>query len=198
MTAQLRTVRTLALREPLLYSENGLAIQQAAGGDSTDPSNHGQQQQEQQQQQHTTVSTLSQFYVFMPAQVKPCYLTYVMEEHGPAADDSDEDDHDGAGARPRTSCIIFAATCRGCQTIAEMLGQLGMQCASLHSALSQDRRLASLGKFRSGVVNILVCTDVASRGLDIPASASAPPCPRSSRCTGPRSTRSGQIRSVAE
>ena len=34
--------------------------------------------------------------------------------------------------------------------------------------MEQKKRLAALGKFRSGIVNVLIATDVASRGLDIP------------------------------
>ena len=40
---------------------------------------------------------------------------------------------------------------------------------ALHSLLSQNRRLAALGKFKSQQVRVLVATDVASRGLDIPS-----------------------------
>ena len=39
---------------------------------------------------------------------------------------------------------------------------------SLNARKNQARRMAALGKFRSGRVQILVATDVASRGLDIP------------------------------
>ena len=39
---------------------------------------------------------------------------------------------------------------------------------ALHSLLSQRQRDAALGKFRNSQVGVLVCTDVASRGLDIP------------------------------
>ncbi|MCP9262319.1 putative ATP-dependent RNA helicase DDX49 [Dirofilaria immitis] len=39
---------------------------------------------------------------------------------------------------------------------------------SLHSQISQQERMSSLTKFRSGHIKILICTDVASRGLDIP------------------------------
>ena len=38
----------------------------------------------------------------------------------------------------------------------------------LHSLLDQKRRDAAIGKFRNAVSRVLVCTDVASRGLDIP------------------------------
>lgn len=38
----------------------------------------------------------------------------------------------------------------------------------LHSQLTQEERLSSVGNFRNGRVRVLVCTDVASRGLDIP------------------------------
>mmetsp|Transcript_13790 Transcript_13790/g.23892 ORF Transcript_13790/g.23892 Transcript_13790/m.23892 type:complete len:169 (-) Transcript_13790:85-591(-) len=49
-----------------------------------------------------------------------------------------------------------------------MLDILGFGVTGLHSLQSQRQRLASLGKFRASRVNILLATDVASRGLDIP------------------------------
>ena len=38
----------------------------------------------------------------------------------------------------------------------------------MHSLLSQGQRDAALAKFRNNRISVLVCTDVASRGLDIP------------------------------
>ncbi|KNC82459.1 hypothetical protein SARC_05251 [Sphaeroforma arctica JP610] len=102
------------------------------------------------QSSERTISTLEQKYVFVPSQVKDCYLFEFLEKY--------ED----------TTAIIFAATCLGCETLAVMLRELGYSCVSLHSKMSQGRRLASLGKFRGSLVKILVATDVASRGLDIP------------------------------
>lgn len=49
-----------------------------------------------------------------------------------------------------------------------MLLEAGLPAVCLHSVMSQKRRLAALGKFKSSLVRILVSTDVASRGLDIP------------------------------
>ncbi len=48
------------------------------------------------------------------------------------------------------------------------LSELGFDSLSMHSMISQKERVAALTKFRSSQVNILVATDVASRGLDIP------------------------------
>lgn len=68
-----------------------------------------------------------------------------------------------------SSIIIFVASCRRAQEITETLLQLGFDCVALHSMMSQPRRLASLGKFKSHVCRLMVATDVASRGLDIPS-----------------------------
>ncbi len=66
------------------------------------------------------------------------------------------------------SVIIFTSTCRNCQILAYMLRKVELSCVALHSLMSQNNRLSTLARFRSGIVKILVCTDVASRGLDIP------------------------------
>jgi len=50
-----------------------------------------------------------------------------------------------------------------------LMNELGMDVTMLHSQLEQRRRIANLGKFKSNFVKILVATDVASRGLDIPS-----------------------------
>ena len=49
-----------------------------------------------------------------------------------------------------------------------MLRELDIRCVALHSSMTQNDRLAALAKFKSSVVNILLATDVGSRGLDIP------------------------------
>ena len=92
-----------------------------------------------------------------------------------AREDNGDDDDDGTGrelgpwGKPARSAIIFVSTVRGCQLVAETLIELGIPCTPLHSALSQHARLGSLAKFKSSLLRILVATDVASRGLDIPS-----------------------------
>jgi len=48
------------------------------------------------------------------------------------------------------------------------LDELGLEAVALHSHKSQSSRLAALQCFKSGQVPVLLATDVASRGLDIP------------------------------
>lgn len=49
-----------------------------------------------------------------------------------------------------------------------MLRNLGLNAIPLHGQMSQAKRLGALNKFKSKDKSILVSTDVASRGLDIP------------------------------
>ena len=95
-------------------------------------------------------------------------------------DGDDDDGHDNIGADNASttgkksrypqaqSAIIFVPTCERCAHISGILTELGIHNVALHSLLSQNRRLASLGTFQSQRVRVLVATDVASRGLDIP------------------------------
>ena len=55
------------------------------------------------------------------------------------------------------------------QRLALMLRNLGFPAIPIHGQLTQAHRLGALNKFKSGDRNILIATDVASRGLDIPA-----------------------------
>jgi ATP-dependent RNA helicase DDX49/DBP8 len=73
-----------------------------------------------------------------------------------------------AGTRA-VSAIVFAGTCRGCRLLELLAAELGMPCAALHARKPQRQRLAALAAFRSGAVPLLIATDVAARGLDIPS-----------------------------
>ena len=52
--------------------------------------------------------------------------------------------------------------------LALMLRGLGMAAIPLNGNMSQNKRLGSLNKFKAKSRSVLVATDVASRGLDIP------------------------------
>lgn len=82
----------------------------------------------------------------------------------------DQDDEDGNNRKypPAQSVIIFVPSCERCAHISGILTELGIRNVALHSLLSQNRRLASLATFQSQHVRVLVATDVASRGLDVP------------------------------
>ncbi|KAJ3210644.1 hypothetical protein HK099_008194 [Clydaea vesicula] len=68
----------------------------------------------------------------------------------------------------KKSLIIFGGKWKTCERLYLMLRELGFKCTALHSRLSQKERLASIAKFKGGIVPILITTDVGSRGLDIP------------------------------
>ncbi|MBK6613761.1 DEAD/DEAH box helicase [Ottowia sp.] len=65
--------------------------------------------------------------------------------------------------------IVFACTQIECDELAIELQQAGFSSVSLHGALSQGLRNRRLGALREGRVQILVATDVAARGIDVPS-----------------------------
>jgi ATP-dependent RNA helicase DDX49/DBP8 len=155
-------------------------------------------------------ATLTEQYIFIPSQVKLCYLVALLnkviamsivktsdvalgvqdEDAGAMITDMQrsshkkklykknklitnkkspsDSDNSSVSSQSSSSIIIFTNTCKRCQLIAELLLELKIDCVALHSMMSQHKRSASLGKFKSQVTKILVATDVASRGLDIP------------------------------
>jgi len=136
---------------------------------------------------------LKQEYIFMPSRVRDAYLLTtirtLLSNGGRAKDskgrhawrggkkvslgpsggniDSDSDDDDDEGKCRST--IVFVSTCERTALVSGILNEVGVENVALHSLLSQNRRLAALAKFKSQQVRVLVATDIASRGLDIPS-----------------------------
>jgi ATP-dependent RNA helicase RhlE len=65
------------------------------------------------------------------------------------------------------SVLVFTRTKRGAKQVAEKLMQSGFKATSLQGNLSQNKRLAAMNGFRDGSLQILVATDIASRGIDV-------------------------------
>ena len=63
--------------------------------------------------------------------------------------------------------FVFVNSKLGCARLARSLEREGLNTTALHGDKSQDERLKALEAFKSGEVDLLVCTDVAARGLDI-------------------------------
>jgi ATP-dependent RNA helicase DDX47/RRP3 len=68
-----------------------------------------------------------------------------------------------------STTMVFTRTCDQTRKLALVARNLGFGAVPIHGQMSQPKRLGALNKFKSGERNILVATDVASRGLDIPA-----------------------------
>jgi len=64
--------------------------------------------------------------------------------------------------------IIFAQSKQSCHRLNILFGLANLRATELQGNMTQLQRLESLEKFRSGQVDFLLCTDLASRGIDIP------------------------------
>jgi superfamily II DNA/RNA helicase len=72
------------------------------------------------------------------------------------------------GADDFKNAIIFCNRKRDVQVVYRSLQKHGFSVGALHGDLDQRMRMAALDAFRNGEVQLLVCSDVAARGLDIP------------------------------
>ncbi|KAJ7982055.1 DEAD-box ATP-dependent RNA helicase [Quillaja saponaria] len=100
-----------------------------------------------------TVDTLKQHYILVPRDVKAVYLMHILSKM------------EDMGIR---SAMIFVNNCRTCHSLSLALEELDQEATALHSLKSQALRLDALHQFKSGQIPVLLATDVASRGLDIP------------------------------
>ncbi|MBU2638001.1 MAG: DEAD/DEAH box helicase [Nanoarchaeota archaeon] len=63
--------------------------------------------------------------------------------------------------------MVFCNTQRTTDFVANNLRKQGFEALAIHGAFTQAKRTATMGKFHARKFDVLVCTDVASRGLDI-------------------------------
>jgi ATP-dependent RNA helicase DDX5/DBP2 len=84
---------------------------------------------------------------------------------GPAAEDPYAQD-DLPNPQPRV--VVFASTKRDCDRLTNELGRSGIRAIAVHGDKTQNERDSAISAFRRGIVPVMVATDVAARGLDIP------------------------------
>lgn len=63
--------------------------------------------------------------------------------------------------------VVFCNTKRSVDEVFDVLVDKGYNCDKIHGDINQAQRLDTLNKFNNGLVDVLVATDVAARGLDI-------------------------------
>jgi ATP-dependent RNA helicase DeaD len=96
-----------------------------------------------------SVATLDQYYAVVGHDEKLQFLTDLLQRERPE------------------STIIFRRTKRGADRLAMDLHRKGYGVVPLHGNLSQNQRDHYMDAFRSGRADVLVATDIASRGIDV-------------------------------
>ncbi|KAF2773608.1 DEAD-domain-containing protein [Teratosphaeria nubilosa] len=74
-----------------------------------------------------------------------------------------------SGKNKNDKILVFCLYKKEATRIEEFINRRGFRVAGIHGDLSQEKRQSSLDAFKRGEIPILVATDVAARGLDIPA-----------------------------
>ncbi|TNF30592.1 MAG: DEAD/DEAH box helicase [Deltaproteobacteria bacterium] len=100
--------------------------------------------------QATTVEKIEQSLVYVEKKKKPLLLKEIVHE------------------RKIKSALVFSRTKHGCDRIVKNLEKFKITAASIHGNKSQTARETALREFKNGKVQILVATDIAARGIDIP------------------------------
>ena len=93
--------------------------------------------------------TVTQLIYEVPKHLKPALLLHLL------------------GDPQMDMVLVFSRMKHSADRIARSLEQRGIPTATLHSNRSQNQRLKALKDFKSGVVRVLVATDIAARGIDV-------------------------------
>lgn len=72
------------------------------------------------------------------------------------------------GDHPNEMALVFSRTKHGAEKLMKLLDSWGFAAGSIHGNKSQSQRERTLKSFRDGQLMVLVATDVAARGIDIP------------------------------
>jgi ATP-dependent RNA helicase DDX49/DBP8 len=97
-----------------------------------------------------TRAQLDEKYVLVPDYMKDTFLARLLERY------------------KNSQVLVFTASCAEAQIIAQMLEEFEFKVLPLHSIMSQHERARTLHRFRNSTACVLIATDVASRGLDLP------------------------------
>ena len=71
-------------------------------------------------------------------------------------------------SKHKTSCIVFCNSISSARAVAHTISEMGIKCSSLHGEIPPRTRFKNYMDFRKRKTQILVATDLASRGLDMP------------------------------
>lgn len=96
--------------------------------------------------------TLKLQYIFVPSYVKELYLHAVLN----------------LPQYEKATAVVFVNRTDTAEILRRTLRKLEIRVVSLHSKMPQTERTNSLHRFKAGAARVLIATDVASRGLDIP------------------------------
>jgi ATP-dependent RNA helicase DDX18/HAS1 len=103
------------------------------------------------EQEHSTVSGLEQGYVICEADMRFRLLFTFLKRH------------------PQKKIIVFFSSCNCVDYYSELLNYIDLPVLGLHGKQKQQKRTNTFFEFCNAKHGTLICTDVAARGLDIPA-----------------------------
>ncbi|MXP25879.1 DEAD/DEAH box helicase [Altererythrobacter indicus] len=104
--------------------------------------------------QSTTAERVEQYATFINQPEKTALLTISLKK--------------GLESGEIERCLVFSRTKHGADRIVRHLAAAGINAAAIHGNKSQAQRTRALDGFRDGKVPVLVATDIAARGIDVP------------------------------
>jgi ATP-dependent RNA helicase DeaD len=104
-------------------------------------------------EEEVTLDTIEQSYLVVEEREKFRHLTDFIRKNRDA----------------KAQTIVFAATKQRADRVAHQLKRDGFSAIAIHGDLTQRQRDQAMFKFRKGTEDILVATDIAARGIDVPA-----------------------------
>ncbi len=102
----------------------------------------------------TTVERVDQFVCFVNQSEKPALLVMALKK--------------GLESGEMNRVLVFTRTKHGADRVVRQLEQAGLRANAIHGNKSQPQRERALGEFRTGKLRVLVATDIAARGIDVP------------------------------